>query len=440
MIMRLYRLFWVLAVLAVVAVAGMLLIIPRLNENWQGRMSAVPLYARSYVRQWQATPVWPTPPPASVIGRARLEQMIPQATPTLAESLAAGAQPPPAADESGAGPSTWSTQATVPPPTATSSPTATSFPLTPGVEYVQLPGVRHVAQTWNNCGPATLTMSLLYNGIEVQQREAAAFLKPEADDKNVSPEQLQAYAQQHGLAAIVRVGGSLELLQRLLSNGFPVIVEDWILPEDRGGMGHYRLLTGYDATAGTFLAQDSYFGPDRILAMAAFNDSWRIFNRKFILIYHPEQAVTVEAIVGPLMDDGIMLANALTTAVAAVQTDPEDTFNWYTLGSTYVQMGEHELAAAAFDEARRLKLPLRMFWYQFDLFEAYLAVGRSQEVIDLAHATAASAGGHEEAYYYEGLAYAAQGNDTVAISRLRQALAYNPNFEPAARALADLTQ
>ena len=99
-----------------------------------------------------------------------------------------------------------------------------------------------------------------------------------------------------------------------------------------------------------------------------------------------------------------------------------------------------ERAVGAFDEARRIGLPLRMLWYQFEPFEAYLDAGRYDDVVQLGYATAYSASGHEEAYFYEGLGYLGKGMDDMAVSRWRQALEYNPNYEPAADALEMLLQ
>jgi tetratricopeptide (TPR) repeat protein len=139
-----------------------------------------------------------------------------------------------------------------------------------------------------------------------------------------------------------------------------------------------------------------------------------------------------------LADDETMLASTLGDAQAEVQANPADALAWFSLGAAFTYRGEMQDAAAAFDEARRIGLPLRALWYQFELFEAYLAVGRSQEVIDLGYATSYTAGGHEEAYYYQGLGYAQKGEPEQAAAYYRRALEYNRNFEPAEKALAEL--
>ena len=63
---------------------------------------------------------------------------------------------------------------------------------------VQLTGLTHQWQTWNNCGPATVTTQMSYFGRSESQAEAAQFLKPNPDDKNVSPHELTAYARSLG--------------------------------------------------------------------------------------------------------------------------------------------------------------------------------------------------------------------------------------------------
>src|SRR5664279_1669707 len=60
-----------------------------------------------------------------------------------------------------------------------------------------LTGVQHIYQGWNNCGPATLTEGLTYFGYANDQTPAAAWLKPNSEDKNVSPWQILDYVNNH---------------------------------------------------------------------------------------------------------------------------------------------------------------------------------------------------------------------------------------------------
>lgn len=404
------------------------------------RVSAVPAYARSYLNRWRPTVVVPTPPPVS---NARRAALLKAQLPTVIPSSVLPPTPeptktplPPLPTLMVLTPAPSATASPSPTPTPSPAPSATPYPATPVAQSAEVEGIQYHAQMWNNCGPATTAMYLGHFGIYQHQREGADYLKPNSDDKNVSPEQILAYAAQQGLDGIVRIGGTTDLLRRFLSNGIPVMVETWIKPEDNGGMGHYRLITAFDG--GTFIAQDSYYGPDRLLYGRELDLGWRVFNRKFIVLFEPEQEELVMALLGPLVDETTMLSLALERAQKEAGDDPDDAFAWFNLGAIYTRLDQSELAVDAFDEARRIGLPLRMFWYQFEPFEAYLDAGRYDDVVELGYATAYTASGHEEAYFYEGMGYLGKGMEEMAVSRWRQALKYNPNYEPAAGALEAL--
>jgi tetratricopeptide (TPR) repeat protein len=334
-----------------------------------------------------------------------------------------------------------------PTPTDTPQPTATPTP-TPPVR-VSLPPITHTHQTWNNCGPATISMALLYFDESKTQAEAASFLKPDPEDKNVNPTELAAYVRSVGLEATVRVGGDLSRLKALLAAGFPVVVETWFIPEPGDQMGHYRLLTGYDDATGEFTAHDSYNGPNIHLEYAAFDELWRVFNRVYLVIYRPAQSIQLADVLGEEMNDQTMYARALETAqweatnpsescVAYEDCADAGAFAWFNVGSSFSGLARHQDAAAAFDQARLLGLPWRMLWYQFGPYVSYYAVGRYDDVIDLANATLAVVNNLEESYYWRGLSYLAQGEVKRARADFQAAIKFNPAFTPAQEALASL--
>jgi tetratricopeptide (TPR) repeat protein len=284
-------------------------------------------------------------------------------------------------------------------------------------------------------------MNLGYFGHIGTQIEAAQFLKPNAEDKNVGPDELVAYARQSGFEGVLGVSGDITALKLLLSNGLPVVVELWVEPEDHGGMGHYRLLTGYSEAEGQFWAYDSLHGPRITVPEDGLDDAWRVFNRTFVVAFPPERADVVYAILGSSPDNtSAMYENALVHALEETEAAPEDAFAWFNAGTNYARLGEPALAANAFDEARRLGLPYRMLWYQFDIFETYLAMGRYQEVIELTTVTLGATGGLEELYYYRGLAREALNQTQAAAQDFQAALAYNANYEPAERALGEVVE
>ncbi|HYO88042.1 MAG TPA: C39 family peptidase [Candidatus Limnocylindrales bacterium] len=309
-------------------------------------------------------------------------------------------------------------------------------------------GVEHIYQDWNNCGPATLTMALTYYTDQtLDQHVAANWLKPNYEDKNVSPWQMAEYVNTQlggNLRLLVRQGGDLEQLKTLIANDFPVVIEEGYDPpgRDLGWMGHYLLMSGYDDNASTFLTQDSYEGPNYSYTYDHINEYWRHFNRIFLVLYPQEREAELMALLGSDADTQQNWANALTEARAEAVANPNDPFAWFNMGTSFVGLGMDAEAAVAYDQARNVGegLPWRMLWYQFGPFEAYLSVGRNQDVIDLAQANLNDGGGQyvEETFYYAALARAAMGETDRAILNLDGAISFNPNFTPARDAKARL--
>src|SRR5262249_44396309 len=122
-------------------------------------------------------------------------------------------------------------------------------------------GFKWVPQGWNNCGPANLTQALQYYGWNGNQDDAAGWLKPNREDKNVSPWQMVEYVKmQTSVKALYRVGGDLELIKRLVSSKFAVILETGYNVAGEGWMGHYLTVAGYDDTQGFVYGMDTYLG------------------------------------------------------------------------------------------------------------------------------------------------------------------------------------
>lgn len=311
--------------------------------------------------------------------------------------------------------------------------------LQPIQPVVQLTGVIHEAQRFNNCGPTTLKMYLSYFGYQQDtQVQIANVLKPYKEDRNVGPDELVGYAQQKGFRAMTRVNGDLERIKLFLSNDLPVIVETGYDPPraKQGWMGHYRLITGYDERGIT--AQDSYNGPDQFVAWEEMETFWRHFNRTYVLVYTDAQEPLVRAILGDELDDDTMYAYAAQRAQEEWNANPNDAFAAFNLGSSLVGLREYDAAAQAFDHARVLKLPWRMMWYQFGAYEAYYQTGRYEEILALADATLKPTGDLEESYYYKGLALQKLGRVNEAREQFLLALKYNSNYLAAQQALQDL--
>jgi tetratricopeptide (TPR) repeat protein len=318
-------------------------------------------------------------------------------------------------------------------------PVANMNGLVPVQPSVQLTGVIPEAQRFNNCGPTTLRMYLSFFGYTKDtQLQIANILKPYKEDRNVGPAELTGYAEEKGFRALARVNGNLERIKQFLSNGLPVMIEEGYDPPraKQGWMGHYLLITGYDAEGIT--AQDSYNGPNQRVTWQDLDSNWRNFNRTYLLVYPEAQEPMVQAIIGEDLDDATMYAKAAQRAQEEWNANPADSFAAFNLGSSLVGLGEYEAAANAFDRARILQLPWRMMWYQFGPYAAYMQVGRYEEVLALANATLEPTGDLEESHYYKALALSKLGRGEEARQALEMALKFNPNYFAAQQALKEL--
>ena len=147
-------------------------------------------------------------------------------------------------------------------------------------------------------------MALSYYGWQEDQAVAARYLKPNREDKNVSPDEMADFVEEStAVKAIVRMGGTLELLKRLVANGFPVVIETGAMFEAYDWIGHYRALVAYDDNYRQFYFYDSFLGVgDGAQGVAIAYDQvdrdWQSFNRTFIVVYEPQR----EGLLRSLMD------------------------------------------------------------------------------------------------------------------------------------------
>jgi Peptidase_C39 like family/Tetratricopeptide repeat len=301
----------------------------------------------------------------------------------------------------------------------------------------------HVKQTWNNCGPANITMALSYFGWQDDQTVAASFLKPDKEDKNVNPGEMVAFVnEQSGVKAITRIGGSLDMIKDFIAAEFPVIIETGYMPEGYDWIGHYQTIVGYDDLSRVFYLYDSYLGAGENSAGIAedydqLDDNWQDFNRTFIVLYYPDRESEVSHILGNRADLSSAAENALAVAQTEARANPQDPFAWYNIGTSLTKLGRYEEAAAAYDQSRRVGvLPWRITWYQHGPFEAYFNAGRLNDVLALVDANLTNGAQYvEETYYWQGKVMAAQGDTVGAISAFRRALNHNPRYAAAQQEL-----
>jgi len=348
----------------------------------------------------------------------------------IAVSAAGQTNPSPSA-----GPSPSPAATITPTPSPTLAPTPTPLPA-----YVKLESPKWEKEDQNNCGPTSMALYLRFYGWEGNQTTVSSIIKPLREDKNVNVEELIYYVANYAgwLNATFRVGGNLDLLKTLLSNGIPVMVERaykidkqyW--PDDDQWAGHYLLITGYDDSKQIFITQDTFTEADWPVPYNDLDDSWKAFNRVYILVYRPEQEANIRSILGVDWDMDSNRQNALAVAQEESQANPKDTFAWFNIGSNYVYFGKYEEANLAYDKAREIGLPQRMLRYQFGPFIADFHTGRTDDLLSLTdYALKKSNGRSEEAHVWRGWAFYQKGELENSAEQYRAALEDHPDYQDA---------
>lgn len=142
--------------------------------------------------------------------------------------------------------------------------------------------VGHVRQTRNNCGPASLIAAMQTYGLSANQAELARRLKP-SPTGYMATNVIEPYLNSVGLDTTYYQQGQLDHLKRLVANGIPVIVLQYL---DRpGGIVHYRTVRGYDDRSGVIWFSDSMYGAATYLSYSDFDRLWNVYSRSFFPVY-----------------------------------------------------------------------------------------------------------------------------------------------------------
>jgi len=286
-------------------------------------------------------------------------------------------------------------------------------------------------------------MALEYYGWKGVQTDVSKIIKPLDADRNVNPEELVYYVRNFAgwLNIEYRVGGNIPRLKQLIAAGIPVIIEEsfyfeepfW--PNDDLWAAHYLLLTGYDDASRMFIGQDSFHGPDQKVAYDQLEKDWKIFNYVYLMVYLPDQQVTLQSVLGEDWDEKINRQRALEKAQAETQRNPQDAFAWFNVGTNLVYFERYLEASQAFDTSRDIGLPQRMLRYQFTPFFAYFHSGRTDDLLALTDYALLRTPNSEEALLWKGWGVYRKGDTHKAIELFRKALQANPNGQDALYAL-----
>ena len=360
---------------------------------------------------------------------ATLTAMAPTATPTL--------QPSPT-------PTAMPTEAPTITPTITSTPTPTPTPI-PTAKVLK--GVKQEMQKFNNCGPTNLAMLLSYWGWEGDQTVTAAVLKPRREDRNVMPYEMLDYVNAHTeFTGVVRYGGNIDLVKKLVAAGYPVLIERGYINAKEGWMGHYGIITGYDDAKQRVNIPDSYLG-DITMSYDEISRYWDQFDNIYLVVYPYDKTEEVARILGPQWDKDYNLRFALEQTTARIDhlEGMDLFFAWYSRGSILVELQDYAGAAKSYDQAFAIydqlptdQRPWRVFWYQTGPYFAYFNTARYQDVLDLANYVLdiTPEDAIPETWVWRGRANKMLENWDTAVNDFKTALVWHPDWWVAENELA----
>ena len=309
-------------------------------------------------------------------------------------------------------------------------------------DYALLGNPKHTYQTFNNCGPATLSMILSWYGVDVSQKELGEAMRPyqnpggDNDDKTIFVLEFAQSAEKYGLAAKTRVNGDINNIKRFTANGIPVVVKTWLKVDE--DIGHFRIVRGFDETHGVIIQDDSYQGPNKKISYFDFLSMWQPFNYGYVIVYPPEKEDLVVSILGEEKEEKVAYENAVKRAQEESQLVPDNVYPLYNLSTSYFYLGEYQKSADAYEEVES-RLPRRMLWYQIEPILAYQKLGNYERVFQITDKILGSGNrAFSELYLIRGEIYLDQGQKDLAKREFELAREYNKNFEAAYEALKNL--
>lgn len=300
----------------------------------------------------------------------------------------------------------------------------------------------HTFQTFNNCGPASLSMTLSYFGINESQQTLGQALRPyqvasgDNDDKSTTLPEMAEKARDYGLVAYHRPAGTTELVKRFILEDIPVITRTWTKPNE--DIGHYRVVKGYDDLQGQFIQDDSLQGKNLRYSYSDFNILWEKFNYEYLVLVPEEKQQIAEYILGENTNPKNAWSKAVQMSREKLAQNPSDVTSRFNLSVALFNIGDYQGTAAEFEKVEN-QLPFRALWYQTEPIEAYYLLKNYNRVFEITDKILNNGNrAYSEAYILRGDVYRDQGNISAARSEYEKAVLYNKNLKIAQERLSSV--
>lgn len=306
-------------------------------------------------------------------------------------------------------------------------------------EKMILEGGYQVFQSFNNCGPASLSMLLSYFDIYKSQEHLGEQLRPyqiangDNDDKSVTMDEIAIKAKEFGLIAFHRPNGNIQLLKQFIASDIPVLTRTWL---DQGeDIGHYRIVKGFDDTSWQIIQDDSFQNKNLRFSYPDFEELWKKFNYEYVVLVPKTKQSIAEKIIGENLDIQKSWTKAVDNSKQELDKDPDDIYARFNLSVAFYNIGDYKNSVTEFEKIQQ-ELPLRTLWYQIEPIKSYYQLGDYQKVFLLTNQILNNQNrAYSEAYILRGQSYLKMGKKDEAKQEFEKAVFYNNNLKAAQEAL-----
>jgi hypothetical protein len=248
--------------------------------------------------------------------------------------------------------------------------------------------MRHLWQSLNNCGPASVVMALSTFGIDADQEEARLALRGPDVRRGMGPGGVNPWVTSlYDLRSVSRSNGTIELMKHFVANGFAPMVTQWMQDPTISRIAHWRTVRGYDDDLAVFYVNDPMLGANVPLSYEWFNANWQPFSYRWMVIYKPRDADRVQQIVGADWSELGMRDRFYARAKADAYAQ-ETSAAWLTYGEAAYQDGWFAEAVAAFERGMQLGSATGVFTVRNSYPQALRALGRQTDANNAAAALA----------------------------------------------------
>ncbi|ACO45838.1 putative Peptidase C39, bacteriocin processing [Deinococcus deserti VCD115] len=159
-----------------------------------------------------------------------------------------------------------------------------------------LSGMSLVRQTYNACGPASITQVLAYFGLKMNMADVSRRTRP-SETSYMTAEAIVRFAPQVGMEARLFTNGSLSIVKSAIKSGLPIIALQSHITDAGKVIPHWRVVVGYNDPTGQVYLMDPLLGYVS-MGYADFARVWADQRGQFAVLYPPQLAATVRKVVG----------------------------------------------------------------------------------------------------------------------------------------------